>query len=103
MNGSLLWEVAAPLNSLSYGMPSVVGDVVLIYTTNPINVTDPALLHGEFLALDKHTGSTLLDIPLDGLGYGGIAVQDKYVLFGTGYNVPIVGITPGSFHVLKVG
>jgi len=62
VNGSLLWEVAAPLNSVAYAMPTVVGDIVLVCTTNRINVTDPALLHGEFLALDKHTGKTLLDV-----------------------------------------
>jgi len=99
LNGSIVWEVAAPLNSVSYAMPTVVGDIVLVRTTNPINVTDPALFHGEFLALDKHTGQTLLDIPLDTVVYGGIAVQDQYVLFGTGYN----GLTtPASFRIYKV-
>lgn len=98
-NGSLLWEIAAPHDSLALAMPTVVGDVVLVATTKPLNVTGTAAGHGDFLALDKYTGRVLLDVPVDNTVYGGIAVQDEYVLFGTGYNG---GTTPASFHVLKL-
>lgn len=100
VDGELVWEIQAPGNSLSLAPPTVVGDVVLVCTSYPINVTGPAEVHGELLALDKYTGRTLLDMALDNVGYGGIAVQNEYVLFGAGYNG---ATTPASFYVLKGG
>jgi len=100
VNGELVWEIQAPDNALSLAVPTVVGDVVLVCTTYPINVTEPAGVHGELLALDKYSGRVILDKVLDNVGYSGIAVQDEYVLFGTGYN----GVTsPASFYVFKSG
>jgi outer membrane protein assembly factor BamB len=99
LNGSLLWEVPTPFSSVSYAMPTVVGDLVLVATTMPLNATSAAASHGEFLALDKRTGRIVLDLAMDNVVHGGIAVQDEYVLFGTGYSS---NVAPASFHVLKV-
>lgn len=98
-NGSLLWEIPAPHDSESFAMPTVVGDVVLTATTMSYNVTGSAKAHGDFLALDKYTGRILYDVAMDNTVHAGIAVQDDYVLFGTGY---YYGPTHGSFHVLKL-
>ena len=47
----------------------------------------------------KATGEIIADIDLDVLFRGGIAIQDNYILFGTGY----VGFQgTGSFYIMQI-
>jgi outer membrane protein assembly factor BamB len=95
-SGELLWEIAAPHNNSAYVPPSVVGDVVLTGRTGQANTADSP---GGLLVLNKATGEILLDYPLDATFHGGIAVQGRYIMFGTGYRQ----VANGSFYVLTVG
>ncbi|KAH6986713.1 quinon protein alcohol dehydrogenase-like superfamily [Ilyonectria destructans] len=96
-NGSLLWEIGAPQNNSAYVPPTVVGDVVISGRSGPAKLT--ALGAGGLLVMEKETGNILVDYALDTTFRGGIAVQDRYIMFGTGYN----GAPSGSFYVLAVG
>lgn len=58
---------------------------------------------GGLVVLRKATGDVVMDLGLSTNFHGGIAVQGKYVLFGTGYSrFGAQAIVPGGFHVLKV-
>jgi outer membrane protein assembly factor BamB len=101
-DGQTLWQTAAPQNASTLIAPIVVNDLVLTGVTGNWSagsnfVTGP----GSFVALNKHTGEILLEVPLDALFYGNIVPVHKYVMFGTGY----CGITPakGTFNVWKLG
>ncbi|KAK4542029.1 hypothetical protein LTR36_007229 [Oleoguttula mirabilis] len=93
--GSLVWETVSPGNSTSVVPPTVVNDVVLVGRTTLNNTGGP----GAFLVLDKHSGEILREVPLDSSFHGGIAVQDGYVMFGTGYTGSATTNSSGSFHV----
>jgi len=102
--GALLWETQAPENSIAFGPPTVVGDVVLVARTGIIgpSATDPNYENtkGGLVALRKRTGDIVADVELDANFHGGIAVQGQYVMFGTGYSDFTNGT--GSFYVMKV-
>jgi outer membrane protein assembly factor BamB len=94
-DGKLLWETPVKDNDIAYTPPTAVGDIVLVgrVTPNgPITSGD-----GPLVILDKENGDVLLEYPLKGTFRGGVAVQDRYILFGTGYK----GLD-GFLYVLKV-
>lgn len=102
--GVIVWETAIPGNISAEAPPSVAEDVVLVQSAGVDLGTASARSAvgavGSLFALNKQTGSVLVEYPLDAVGSGGIAVQGDYVMFGTGYHgVPATG----SFYVLKVG
>ncbi|KAE9371610.1 Quino protein alcohol dehydrogenase-like protein [Stipitochalara longipes BDJ] len=64
-----------------------------------------SLLTGALLlvALKKSTGALLLDHGLGTNFHGGVAIQDQYVLFGTGYwGFGPPGDVPGAINVMRV-
>ena len=99
-DGSLIWEVQSlPATSLSVVPPSVVNDVVFVGTSG-VNISDAYAGYGGVLKmLDKSTGGLLKSVALNANFHGGIAVQDQYVMFGTGYQTFVNGT--GSLYVLK--
>ena len=100
-NGTLLWETQSlPTTSLSLVPPSVVNDVVFVGRTGN-NISDSFVgTHGALFALDKYTGVLIRDFALDANFHGAVAIQDRYVMFGTGYQTYTKG--NGSFYVLSV-
>lgn len=93
---------ASLITDCRYGPPSVVGDVV--FSNQPL-ADDPATFSlipgsGGIVALHSKTGEVLLEKELDQPFHLGVAIQDEYILFGTGY----VGFQPtGSLYVMRVG
>ena len=100
-NGTLLWETqSSPATSLSLVPPSVVNDVVFTGRTGN-NISDAFVgTHGGLFALNKYTGAVIRDFGFDANFHGGIAIQDQYVMFGTGYQTYAKG--NGSFYVMSV-
>jgi outer membrane protein assembly factor BamB len=92
--GAITWEVSAPQGYLSMTPPTVVGDIVL---TGTLGAGTAA---GGLVALNKATGALLLNQDLDCTYRGGIAVQDNYLMLGTGYPGNPSG--NGSFYVFMV-
>jgi PQQ-like domain len=98
-DGSLVWEIAAPGDSISVVPPSVVNDVVLTgYTNVNSNGSGP----GAMLVLDKMTGRIMKQYPLDQQYHGGITIQDSFIMFGTGYSNSTTYNGTGEFHVWSV-
>ncbi|KAK4895805.1 hypothetical protein LTR27_006287 [Elasticomyces elasticus] len=99
-NGSIIWEVPVPLNSTSYGPPSVTQDVALFPRMG--HFIPPTLANGtvgSVVVLDSASGSIVADIPADYIVYGSVAADGPFIMFGTGYH----GSTAfGSFNVFKV-
>ena len=100
-DGTVLWETqSTPNTSLSLVPPSVVNDVVLVGRTG-LNISDSFTgTHGTLFALNSQSGAVIKELSLDANFHGGIAVQDEYVMFGTGYQTFVNGT--GSFYVLRV-
>ncbi|KAK0629604.1 quinon protein alcohol dehydrogenase-like superfamily [Bombardia bombarda] len=97
LDGSIVWETAAPNSNLSIVIPAVVGDLLLTGATGPYAFSSPG--PGTLIALKKATGQIVFEQTLDGPFQGAIAVHDKYIFLGTGYK----GGTGGSFYVFKLG
>lgn len=56
------------------------------------------------MATDKATGVVLLDHWLSKNFHRGVAIQDRYILFGTGYwGFGSPGDAPGAINVMRVG
>jgi len=103
--GRLLWETPTPMDGMAFGPPSVVGDIVLVARTGQDvnNNTGYDQTMGGLVAVNKATGSIIMDRTLETNFHGGVAVQGKFVLFGTGYSgFAAPGVVPGGFHVMKV-
>jgi outer membrane protein assembly factor BamB len=103
--GDLLWETAVPQNGVAYGPPGVVGDLVLVARTgqDPNGTSNYDQTPGGLVALDKRTGTVIMDYALDTNFHGAVAIRDRYVLFGLGYSgFEPLALIPGSFNVLKV-
>lgn len=94
-DGTLLWETQVGGNDIAYAPPTTVGDVVLVGRVKPINPITSG--DGPLVVLDKESGKVLLEYPLKGTFRGGVAVQDRYILFATGYKG-----SDGFLYVLKV-
>ncbi len=104
-SGAILWETAVPMNGLSLGPPTVVGDLVLVARTgqDPNGTASYDQTQGGLVALNKATGSIIMDHVLSTNFHGGIAIQGRYVLFGTGYSgFGTTAAVPGVFHVMQV-
>lgn len=93
LDGSLTWEIATPNDAISVVPPSGVNDVVFFGRTG--NRTD---LQGGLVAVNKADGVIIRDYGLDSTFHGGIAIQDQYVMFGTGY---YGSNGTGSFYVMS--
>lgn len=94
-DGKLAWEIAVPKDHTTLAPPTTVGDLVLFG-----RLADAEAPGGEdsgLVVVNKNSGEILLDYPVEGVFRGGIAVQDEYILFGTGYR----GGT-GYVYVLKI-
>ena len=101
-NGSVLWETRSPDGSFSIVLPSVVNDVALFGRTGNGTsiVSNYDLTPGGLIPVHKRTGNIIKDYNLDANFHGGIAIQDGYLMFGTGYEPSYNGT--GSFHVWSV-
>src|SRR3569833_347561 len=102
--GAILWETAVPMNGVSLGPPTVVGDIVLVARTgqDPDGTASYDQSQGGLVALNKATGSVIMDLTLSTNFHGGIAIQGKYVLFGTGYSgFGAQALVLGVFHVMQ--
>lgn len=95
-DGKLRWEIQVEDNGRAYTPPTVVGDIVLVGRVSQPGVL-PITGDGTLVALGKEDGRVIFELPLNGTLRGGIAVQDRYVLFGTGYTG-----SDGVLYVLKV-
>lgn len=94
-DGSLLWEVKVPGETLTYGPPSVVGDLVLVANTGGND--------SQLVALDKTNGNILDTWTVKGGSFrGGVTIQDETVMFGTGYGGFAGALTPGILSVKTV-
>jgi outer membrane protein assembly factor BamB len=90
-DGTPLWGILAQGSGVAYGPPTAVGDIVL--TNSPFVAGT-----GGLVALDQGTGTILWSFVPDALSHGGYAIQDEYILFGTGYT----GYNGnGSLYVMK--
>ncbi|OCK76367.1 Quino protein alcohol dehydrogenase-like protein [Lepidopterella palustris CBS 459.81] len=99
-NGSLLWETETPKNSSAYSPPTVANDIVVVGRTGNVSLAaSPPGTYGGLVVLEKTTGKVISEFDVDTILYGGIAVQDQYVLFGTGYSR---NTGTGSFYVMSV-
>ncbi|THW05552.1 hypothetical protein D6D26_02081 [Aureobasidium pullulans] len=96
LNGSILWETPAPLDSIALVPPTVVNDVLFTGRTGTNKTGSYDLTQGGLIAIDKRSGLIIRDYNLEVNFHGGVAVQNDYVMFGTGYN-DFAGI--GGFHV----
>ncbi len=104
-NGAVLWETAVPMNGVSLGPPTVVGDIVLVARTgqDPDGTASYDQSQGGLVALNKATGHVIMDFGLSTNFHGGVAIQGQYVLFGTGYSgFGAASLVPGGFHVMRV-
>jgi outer membrane protein assembly factor BamB len=94
-DGSLLWQFPVPKGEMSLVIPAVVGDLLLTGGTGPFGYMSPG--PGTLIAAKKETGEIVWSFELEGPLQGGIAVEGKYVLLGTGYK----GGSGGAFYVFK--
>ena len=101
-NGKLIWETQVlPNTSVALVPPTVVGDVVLVGRTG-VSIPDAFVgTGGSLYVLDKSTGAVIQELELDANFHGGIAVQDQYIMFGTGYQTTFANKT-GSLYILTV-
>jgi len=97
--GSIMWETQSPNGSFSIMLPTVVNDVVLFGRTGngQMIVSNYDKTPGGLIPVQKSTGKILKDYNLDANFHGGIAIQNQYLMFGTGYEAPYAG--KGSFNV----
>ncbi|KAH8888072.1 Quino protein alcohol dehydrogenase-like protein [Thozetella sp. PMI_491] len=104
-NGTILWETEVPMNGLSLGPPTVVGDLVLVARTgqDPNGTASYDSTQGGLVVLNKATGALINDFMLSTNFHGGVAVEGPYILFGTGYSgFGSPATVPGGFHVMQV-
>lgn len=101
-DGTVVWDTQVqPKTAQAFNPPSVANDVVVTGRTQ-LKATGPeAFKGGQLVLLDKTDGTTVGTLDLDVDFHGGIAVQDEYLLFGTGYSNPFDNTT-GSFYVVQV-
>jgi len=96
--GKILWQTQAPNNSLSFGDPSIVNDVILTGWTAQGSVYTGTGGLGGMVALQKTSGAIIKDYPLTNQFYANTAIANGHVFFGTGYR----GLPGnGSFNVWK--
>jgi outer membrane protein assembly factor BamB len=93
-DGAPLWGTLPEGAGTAYGPPTAVGDVVL--TNAPVAAGGQV---GGLVVLSQDTGAILTTFALEGPARGGFAVQDEYLLFGTGYQRYN---RTGSLYVMKV-
>ncbi|CAD0109410.1 unnamed protein product [Aureobasidium uvarum] len=96
LNGSILWEIPSPYDSISFVQPSVVNDTLFTGRTGQNKTGSHDLTRGGLIVIDKRSGLMIKDYNLDVNFHGGVAIQNDYVMFGTGYN-GFSGV--GGFHV----
>lgn len=99
LDGSILWETQSPFDSISFVQPSVVNDVLFTGRTGQNKSGAYDLTQGGLIAINKRTGAIIKDYHLDVNFHGGIAIQNNYIMFGTGYN-NFKGV--GGFHVYSL-
>ena len=100
LDGTVLWETAAPQDALSDVPPSVVNDVVFVGRTGENRTGNYELTQGGLIAMNKVTGKVIKDYDLEINFHGGIAIQGKYIMFGTGYTYAAATFNgTGALHV----
>lgn len=102
-DGHLVWETASPGSSTSlnltaegYAPPTVVGDVVLVGRAGFDNASDG---YSFQYSKGEISGKLLHETELETNFHGGIAVQGKHVMWGTGYATAYIG--NGTFSMLR--
>lgn len=99
-DGTIAWDTQVlPDTAQAFVPPSIVNDVVITGRTQ-LSADDPSE-GGKLVLLDSVSGSMLGSLELDVDYHGGIAAQDDYLLFGTGYQNTFFNTT-GSFYVVKL-
>jgi outer membrane protein assembly factor BamB len=97
-DGIIKWETPSPKTDFAYTPPTVVNDILLVGEAGEVVAAGGT---GSLIALDKATGATLFNVQVDSVLRGGIAVQDQYVMFGTGYSYASP-LNKGSFYVMTI-
>jgi len=83
VDGQALWGVPSPFNSTSLTPPSVVNDVAFFgFVSSRLPGSGTG---GGLIAIHKTTGKIIKNFALDDPFYGGIAIQNSMIMFGTGY------------------
>jgi hypothetical protein len=101
-DGSVLWDTQVlPGTSQAFVPPTISNDVVISGRTQLTAEGAGASVGGKLVLLNADSGGMLHSIDLDVDYHGGIAVQDDYLLFGTGYQNTFFNTT-GSFYVAKL-
>ncbi|GAB1316420.1 hypothetical protein MFIFM68171_06630 [Madurella fahalii] len=109
MTGKAAWRTPATLtsNGIAFTGPTVAGDLVIYSKTGVItgdgSPNDYYNSMGALVALNKRTGEVVHEMVLDTNFWGGVAVQGRYVMFGTGYRTGVTYLGNGSLWVMKVG
>lgn len=89
-NGSILWETQAPNNSFSLVPPSVANDVAFFGVTDVGIANAITGTHGSLVMLNARSGEVIREVALGVNFHGGIAIQDQYVMFGSGmFSAPL--------------
>ena len=101
-DGTILWNTEVqPATSLSQVPPSVVNGVIVTGRTSLKETGPQSVIGGELVMLDAASGGMLGSLPLDAPFHGGIAIQNEYLFFGSGYSNGFYNTT-GSFYTVKV-
>ena len=102
VDGSIVWDTQVmPETSQAFVPPSIANDVVVTGRTQLTSTGAGAAEGGRLVLLGAASGEMLSSMDLDAPYHGGIAVQDDYMLFGTGYENEFFNTT-GSFYVVRL-
>ncbi|KAM7208398.1 Quinonprotein alcohol dehydrogenase-like superfamily [Naviculisporaceae sp. PSN 640] len=98
--GEIIWQVPAKGGSAAQSPPTVVGDVVIFGTQDYRTVRPDGVreVTGGLVFLKKSTGEEIKDLDVGTYHLAGVAVQGRYLVFGTGHR----GVFDGAFWALKV-
>jgi len=100
-----MWQTSATRDSNSIVMtpPTVVGDLAIWPRTGVVG-GDGLYFNsqGALIVIEKKTGKIIKEMEVDTNFNGGIAVQGKYVMFGTGYRNGQSYLGNGSLYVMTV-
>ena len=99
---TVMWDTQVlPDTAQAFVPPTIANDVVISGRTTLTAAGAGAAKGGMLVLLNSKNGDMLNSMKLDAPYHGGIAVQDEYMLFGTGYQNGFFNTT-GSFYVVKL-
>jgi hypothetical protein len=98
----VIWDTQVlPGTAQAFVPPTIANDVVITGRTQLTAEGAGAAKGGKLVLLNSNSGDMLNSMKLDAPYHGGIAVQDEYLVFGTGYQNTFFNTT-GSIYVVKL-